>query len=142
MSKNVLHAKGTIFERGAGAPVVYTAVAQVSNVAPPGWKRKALDVTTLDQAADSPEKVGAVLVEYDAVDLELIFDPASAQMDALEQDKNTQTPVPYRITLRNGDKYAFNGVITSWKFDGKVTDVYKVKATIEISGSVTFTAGP
>lgn len=141
MSKNVLHAKGTTFERGSGDPLVYDEIAQVANVNPVGWKRKALDVTTLDQTADSPEKVGSILVEYDAVDLELVYDPASTAMSTLEQDKLSTDPVPYRITLRNGDKYAFLGVITGWKYDGKVTDVYKVKATIEVSGAVTFTAG-
>lgn len=142
MTNASIHTQGTLFKRGTGAaPYTYTTVAGVLDVSQPGWKRKALDVTTLDQADNYKQVVGSVLIENEPVELELLFDPDGAQQILLEGDKATAAPVPYSITLRNGDVYAFLGVITAWKPSGKMDDNIKIKATIEVSGAVTYTAG-
>lgn len=141
MTNPSLHTQGTKFKRGTGAPLVYTVVAGIQDTAPPGKKRKALDVTTLDQAGTNKEVVGSVLVENEPVELELLFDPDSTAQAALKADMDDPDPVDYEIELRNGDKYDFKGVITSWKPSGKMDDLYKVKVTIEVSGAVTETAG-
>ncbi len=142
MTNAAIHTQGTVFKRGTGSgPVVYTTVAGVIDTAPPGLKRKALDVTTLDQSTDFKQVVGSVLLENEPVELELLFDPDGAQQILLKADMLDPDPVPYNVTLRNGDKYDFLGVVTTWKPNGKMDDNYKVKVTVEVSGAVTFTAG-
>lgn len=141
MTNPSLHTQGTKFKRGTGSPLVYTTVAGIQDAAPPGKKRKALDVTTLDQAGTNKEVVGSVLVENEPVELELLFDPDSTAQAGLKADIDDPDPVDYEIELRNGDKYDFKGVITSWKPSGKMDDLFKVKVTIEVSGAVTFKAG-
>lgn len=141
MTNQSLHTQGTKFKRGAGSPLVYTTVAGILDVSPPGAKRKALDVTTLDQADTYKQLVGSVLVENEPVELELLFDPDSTAQSSMRDDLDETEPVDYQIELRNGDTYAFQGVVTSWKPSGKMDDLFKVKVTVEISGAVTFTAG-
>ena len=141
MTNPSIHTQGTKFKRGAGSPLVYSTVAGILDVAPPGAKRKALDVTTLDQADTYKQLVGSVLVENEPVELELLFDPDSTGQSLMRGDLDETEPVDYQIQLRNGDTYAFKGVVTSWKPSGKMDDLYKVKVTVEVSGAVTVTTG-
>lgn len=136
-----LHTQGSKFNRGTGVGPTYTSVAGILDIAPPGQKRKALDVTTLDQADNYKQVVGSTLVENEPVELELLFDPDSTAQAALKGDMADPDPVPYQVELSNGDKYSFLGVVTAWKPSGKMDDLYKVKVTVEVSGAVTFAAG-
>lgn len=141
MTNPSIHTQGSKFKRGSGSgPVVYTSVAGILDIAPPGSKRKALDVTTLDQTSIYKEVVGSVLVENEPIEIELLFDPDSTIQATLKADMEDPDPVPYRVELRNGDTFDFNGVITAWKPSGKMDDNYKVKVTVEVSGAVTYTA--
>lgn len=141
MTNPSLHTQGTTFSRGVGAVLVYTVVAGILDVTPPGKKRKALDVTTLDQADNEKQVTGSVLIENEAVELELLFDPDSTSQATLLADMDTPDPVAYKITYRNGDTAEFLGVVTTWKPSGKMDDNFKVKVTVEVSGAVTLTAG-
>lgn len=142
MTQNAhLHTQGTEFYRGAGQPVVYTKIAGIQGANPPGKKRKSLDATTLDQADKYMQKVGSLLIETEPVELELLFDPDSAGQGQLEADMESGDPVPYRIKLRDSTTYDINGLVTSFKVDGKLDDLFKAKVTIEISGKAAKTAG-
>lgn len=141
MSNPSLHTQGTKFNRGTGSPLVYAMVAGILDAQPPGKKRKALDVTTLDQVGTSKEVVGSALIENEPVELELLFDPASSAQQLLNSDMDSSAPVAYQVALRNGETYSFLGVVTTWKPSGKMDDLYKVKVTIEISGAVTRVTG-
>lgn len=136
-----LHTQGTKFYRGSGSPVVYAQIAGLQGAIPPGKKRKTLDATTLDQADNYMQKVGSLLIESEPVELELLVHPAGASIASLETDMESGDPVPYRIELRDGTRYDFNGLVTAIKPDGKVDDLYKMKVTFEISGKVAKTAG-
>lgn len=141
MSQNPsLHTQGTKLYRGIpGSPVTYAAGFSITDIQPAEIKRKALDATTLDQDDDYMQKVGSVLKEVGAVEVELLYDPENAQQLALRDDLDETEPRPFRVEYRNGDREDFLGIVTSWKPAGKMDELYKVKVTIEVSGGVTFT---
>lgn len=142
MTNASLHTQGAKFNRGTGtAPYTYSSVAGILDLAEPGKKRKALDVTTLDQADNYKQVVGSKLVENEPVELELLFDPDSTSQAALKADMDDPDPKPYQVEYPNGDKHSFLGVVTAWKPSGKMDDLFKVKVTVEVSGAVTFAAG-
>lgn len=141
MTNASLHTQGSKFNRGSGVGPTYASVAGILDIAPPGVKRKALDVTTLDQADTYKQVVGSVLIENEPAELELLFDPDSAAQTSLKGDMASPDPVPYQVELPNGDTYSFLGVVTTWKPSGKMDDLYRVKVTVEVSGAVTFAAG-
>lgn len=136
-----IHTQGTEFHRGAGQPVAYTKIAGIQGANLPGKKRKTLDATTLDQPDNYMQKVGSLLIETEPVELEMLFDPDGVGQGQLEADVESGDPVPYRLKLRDGTTYDFNGLVTSFKVDGKMDDLYKAKVTIEISGKAIKTAG-
>lgn len=136
---DLLHTQGTKFARGAGLPLVYTDIAKITDAAPPGKKRKALDATTLDQVSPYMRKIGSKLIEQEPVELEYLL--TKDGLDDLEADMESVEPVPYRITLLDGTKYEFNGLVTAIKPSGKMDDLYKAKVTIEVDGEVVKTPG-
>ncbi len=138
-----LHTQGTQFLRGTGAPLVYTLIAGIQNAPLPDEKRKTHDTTTMDQApsvggdATHATKVGGLVIETGAVELELLCAPDGVGIQQLRDDMRTADPVPYRTKLRDGTHYSYMGLVTNIKPEGKMDDLFKFKVSIEVSGKAT-----
>lgn len=129
---------GVQFKIGNGAtPEVFTAVAEVTNVTPPGMSRDAVDATHMD----SPEKWREFVMglkDGGEVELELNFVPGSAttlllmaEIDAAVGNK--------QIVFPGGQIMAFAAGMTGFTPETPLDDKMTASATYKVSGKPTLT---
>lgn len=135
-----LDAFGTQLQRGDGAgPEVFTAIANVTDITPPGLERETYDVTAHDSEEAWREFIGG-LKDGGEVELELNYDPR--EHDALVADFDDANPRNYKVvwpgTLGN---WAFKALITNFEPEAPHDDKLAASATFKVSGKPVLTPG-
>lgn len=135
-----LDAFGTQLQRGDGAdPEVFAAIANVTDITPPGIERETLDVTAHDSPDAWREFVGG-LKDGGEVELELNYDPR--EHDSLIADFEDKVPRNYKVVWPGtlGD-WAFAAILTGFESEAPHDDKLAASATFKVSGKPTITTG-
>lgn len=124
---------GATFGVKQGSASVYTVLAEVTSITPPGMTRETIDVTHLTSDDQFKEFIGS-LAEAGEATLSLNYIPSAsdALMTAFTTDHGAGS---FQITFPKGDfTMTFNGVVTGYEpgeivVDGKLTASMTVKAS-------------
>lgn len=130
---------GTLFKIGNGAtPEVFTTVAEVTSITPPGMSRDAIDATHEESPGAWREFVGG-LKDGGEVQLELNFVPGSATTILLmaELDAN---PGNKQIVFPGGQIFSFVALCTALEPEAPLDDKMVASATYKVSGQPTLSA--
>ena len=135
-----LDAFGTQLQRGdGGAPETFTAIANVTDITPPGLERETYDVTAHDSEDAWREFIGG-LKDGGEVEIELNYDPR--EHDTLVGDFSDPAPRNYKVvwpgTLGN---WAFKALITNFEPEAPHDDKLAASATFKVSGKPVLTPG-
>ncbi|MDX3689952.1 phage tail tube protein [Streptomyces europaeiscabiei] len=135
-----LDAFGTQLQRGDGAtPEVFTPLANVTDITPPGIERETYDVTAHDSEDAWREFIGG-LKDGGEVELDLNYDPR--EHDSLLSDFADAVPRNYKVvwpgTLGN---WAFKAIITNFEPEAPHDDKLAASVTYKVSGKPTITTG-
>lgn len=135
-----LDAFGTQLERGDGAGTeVFTAIANVTNITPPGIERETYDVTAHDSPNGWREFVGG-LKDGGEVEIELNYDPR--EHDTLVADFEDDAPRNYRIVFPGTlGQWAFKAIMSGFESEAPHDDKLSATVTFKVSGKPTITAG-
>lgn len=131
---------GTKFEKETATPDTYEAVANVSDINPPGIEREALDVTAHDSPNGYMEYIGG-LKNGGEVSITVNYDPSAH--DELVADMDDPDPINYRITWPTavGGSWEFSAVMTGFSPAAPVDDKLSAEITFQVSGKPTLSAG-
>jgi predicted secreted protein len=135
-----LDAFGTQLQRGDGAGIeTFTAIANVTDITPPGLERETYDVTAHDSEEAWREFIGG-LKDGGEVELELNYDPR--EHDSLVADFNDAAPRNYKVVWPGtlGD-WAFKALITNFEPEAPHDDKLAASATFKVSGKPVLTPG-
>lgn len=135
-----LDAFGTQLQRGDGAtPEVFTPLANVTDITPPGLERETYDVTAHDSEDAWREFIGG-LKDGGEVELDLNYDPR--EHDSLIADFSDAVPRNYKVvwpgTLGN---WTFKAVITGFEPEAPHDDKLAASVTYKVSGKPTIVTG-
>ncbi|MDT0568862.1 phage tail tube protein [Streptomyces sp. DSM 3412] len=135
-----LDAFGTQLQRGDGAtPEIFTPIANVTDITPPGIERETYDVTAHDSEDAWREFIGG-LKDGGEVELDLNYDPR--EHDSLLADFADAVPRSYKVvwpgTLGN---WAFKAIITNFEPEAPHDDKLAASVTYKVSGKPTITTG-
>jgi predicted secreted protein len=135
-----LDAFGTIFQRGDGAATeVFTSIANVTNITPPGIERETYDVTAHDSPDAWREFIGG-LKDGGEVEIELNYDPR--EHDSLVSDFEDDDPRNYKIVFPNNiGTWAFKAVMSGFESEAPHDDKLSATVTFKVSGKPTITPG-
>lgn len=125
-----LDAFGTQLQRGdGGGPEVFTAIANCSNITPPGTSRETYDTTAHDSPDKFREFIGG-LKDGGEFSADLHYDPT--EHDALYSDFDDGPP-------GRNYKIVFPEAIATWSFKGIMTG-FEPEAPVDgqLSATVTF----
>jgi predicted secreted protein len=136
-----LDAFGTQLQRGDGATPTetFTAVANVTDITPPGIERETYDVTAHDSPEAWREFTGG-LKDGGEVEIEINYDPR--EHDDLVADFADSEPRNYKVvwpgTLGN---WAFAAILTNFEPEAPHDDKLAASLTFKVSGKPTITTG-
>lgn len=135
-----LDAFGTQLERGDGAATeVFTPIANVTNITPPGIERETYDVTAHDSPDGWREFIGG-LKDGGEVEIELNYDPR--EHDVLVSDFEDSAPRNYRIVFPGTlGQWAFKAIMSGFESEAPHDDKLAATVTFKVSGKPTITAG-
>ncbi|MGA5669017.1 phage tail tube protein [Streptomyces pseudogriseolus] len=135
-----LDAFGTQLERGDGAGTeVFTPIANVTNITPPGIERETYDVTAHDSPDGWREFIGG-LKDGGEVEIELNYDPR--EHDVLVSDFEDSDPRNYRIVFPGTlGQWAFKAIMSGFESEAPHDDKLSATVTFKVSGKPTITAG-
>jgi predicted secreted protein len=135
-----LDAFGTQLERGDGAaPEVFTAIANVTNITPPGIERETYDVTAHDSPDGWREFVGG-LKDGGEVEIELNYDPR--EHDTLVADFEDDQPRSYRIVFPGTlGQWGIKAIMSGFESEAPHDDKLSATVTFKVSGKPTITTG-
>jgi predicted secreted protein len=128
---------GTTFKTGNGADPneIFTAMAEVTNITPPGMSRDTVDVTH-EQSPEAWREFIAGLKDAGEVSIDMNFVPGGTDAAALmaELSLTGKTAKKNRkIVFPDGSEFAFTAILTDDKMSASVT--------FKVSGKPTLTAG-
>lgn len=109
-----------------------TTVAQVRSVETDATTAP-IDVTDLDDAA---REFAASIVDNGEVTIEIVYDPANAQVVALRADHAAGTQRAAQITFVSATR-AFTAFVTGFRESGAEGGALMATVTLKISGAVT-----
>lgn len=130
-----VNAFGTVLARGDGATPteVFTPIANITSLNPPGMSRETLDMT----AHDSPEAwmqfLGG-LKDGGEVSADINYNPAVH--DALVSDFDDDDPRNYAITFPDADEttWTFAAILTGFEPEAPYDDKLAASLTWKVSG--------
>lgn len=129
---------GSTFGRGNGAdPEVFTDVAEVTSITPPGMARDAVEATHMD----SPEKWRefiAGLKDGGEVSIECNFDPGGTDVTAWLGDINSDAVTNYKITFPDATEWDFAALMTGLEFGTPLDDKMTASMTYKVTGKPAF----
>lgn len=131
----------TQLQRGDGeVSETFTAIANVTNITPPGIERTALDVTAHDSPDGYQEFVGG-LKNGGEVTIEVNYDPS--EHDTLIDDFDDPDPRNYKIVWPTavGGSWTFAAVMTGFAPEAPHDDKLTAEITFQVSGKPTLTPG-
>lgn len=127
---------GTLFKIGdAGSPEVFTAVAEVTSITPPGMSRDAIDATHME----SPDKFRefiAGLIDGGEVSFDLNFVPGGASTTLLLAELEAP-PGNKQVVFATGEIFSFVGFCTGFEPEAPVDDKMTATATYKVTGKPT-----
>jgi predicted secreted protein len=136
-----INGKNTQFKRGDGAGTeVFTAIANVTNITPPGLSRETIDVTAHDSPDDYMEFLGG-LKDGGEASFELNYDPA--EHDVLVADFDDDAPRNYQIVFPDpaATTWQFAGIMTGFEVEAPYDDKLSATVTFKVSGKPNLDAG-
>lgn len=136
MTATTLNTNSTVLKIGDGVTPTegFTSVGQITDWDGFDEKSKVIDVTTLDD--DYSEKDGGAVIDSGATGMDLLYDPANTNINALRTGVGTKKN--FQLILSNGTtQFAFAAVITGFKIMGKKDDKIRAKVALDISGAIT-----
>lgn len=132
---------GTLFASGNGAvPEVFTTLAEVTNITPPGWARDTVDASH-EQSPGAHREFIAGLADAGEVSLDINYVPGGAAAAALEAEKaltGSSAAINRRITFPDGSYMTFTGILTAFEPDAPIDDKMSASLTFKVSGVPTF----
>jgi predicted secreted protein len=133
--------QGTQLQLGAGSPVSYTTVAEVTKIQKSGSKMDIVDVTNMDSIGAYREKL-PTLLDGGEVSLDCNYIPQDATQQALQSQFDNRTLSPWQIVLVNSlGTWNFNAYLTSLDFDISVDKASTFSSKLTITGKPVFTPG-
>lgn len=127
---------GTLFKIGNGAGTeVFTTVAEVTNITPPGMSRDAHDATH----SESPEKWREFIMglkDGGEVELAVNFVPGSATTLLLMQEIDAAVGNK-QIVFPNGEIFSFAAGMTGFSPEAPVEGKMEASVTYKVSGKPT-----
>jgi len=136
MTATTLNTNSTVLKIGDGATPTegFTNVGQITDWDGFDEKSKVIDITTLDD--DYSEKDGGAVIDSGATGMDLLYDPANTNINALRTGVGTKKN--FQLILSNGTtQFAFAAVITGFKIMGKKDDKIRAKVSLDVSGAIT-----
>ncbi|MGC5034105.1 phage tail tube protein [Streptomyces sp. DT190] len=136
-----LDAFGTQLQRGDGATPgeTFTAIANVTDITPPGLERETLDVTSHGSPDAWREFIGG-LKDGGEVEIEINYDPR--EHDALVADFEDDEPRSYKVVWpKNLGDWAFKAVLTNFEPEAPHDDKLAASLTFKVSGKPEITTG-
>lgn len=135
-----LDAFGTQLQRGDGAgSETFTAIANVTDITPPGLERETLDVTSHGSPEAWREFIGG-LKDGGEVEIEINYDPR--EHDGLIADLNDTAPRNYKVVWpQNLGDWAFKAVMKGFEAEAPHADKLAASVTFKVSGKPTITTG-
>lgn len=132
---------GTKLQRGDGAdPEVFTDIANVTDITPPGIERETYDVTAHDSPEAWREFIGG-LKDGGEVEIEVNHDPAKHA--PLLADFDDTEPRNYKIVFPNGlGEWAYAAVMNGFESEAPHDDKLSGTVTFKVSGKPVLTPGP
>ncbi|WP_033818882.1 phage tail tube protein [Kitasatospora sp. MBT63] len=125
---------GTQLKRGdGGGPEVYTAVANVTSISPPGLSRETLDVTTHGSPNGWMEFIGG-LKDGGEVSADVNYDPS--EHDSLIDDFEDSEPRSWQIVFPDDatTTWTFDAILTGLEPDAPYDDKLTASLTWKVSG--------
>lgn len=136
MSTNARIGHGVLFKVGNGAsPEVFTTVAEVTSITPPGMSRDAIDATHEESPEGWREFIGG-LKDGGEVSLELNFVPGSATTILLMAEIEA-APGNKQIVFTTGEIFAFRALCTNLEPEAPMDDKMVASATYKVTGKPT-----
>lgn len=132
-------AKGSQLLSGdAASPEVFLAITGVEEINPPNPTMASLATTNHDTTDASTTSEPGLLTGGDVTVL-YVDDPSDAKQVLLETDFAARTKRNYKTSIPTSpaDEQLFNGWVKNVERLTPVDDIYRKRATIEISGPVT-----
>ena len=129
---------GTKLEYSTDGGTTYTALAQVLNIGGPGMTKDTIDTTALDTADGYRTFIGGF---KNPGTLTFTANFEKTQYNTLKGQFEGDTLVNYKLTTPDGSTFEFIGLVTEMPLTVPTDDKITMDVTIQISGTVTFTAG-
>lgn len=128
---------GTKFQTGNGAsPEVFTDLAFVTSITPPGMSRDSIDSSHM-QSPDEWRQFIAGMKDAGEVTLELNFKPGGTAILALMAEKNLSSAnatKTRRITFPDASYFEFEAFLTNIEPEAPLDDKMVLSATFKVSG--------
>lgn len=133
-----IDAFGTTLSRGDGAATeVFTPIANITSLSPPGISRETLDVTAHDSPNGYMEFLGG-LKDPGEVSFDVNYDPS--EHDTLVDDFELDDPVNYEVSFPDGTVWAFGAILTGFEPDAPYDDKLTASITLKVTSKPTITA--
>lgn len=132
-----LDAFGTQLKRGdGGSPEAFTAIANCTNITPPGLSRNTYDATTHGSPDGWMEFVGG-LKDGGEVSVDVNYDPADH--DAFVEDFDDATPRNYQIVFPDdlSTTWSFTAILTGFEPEAPHDGLLTATLTWKVSGKPT-----
>ena len=136
-----LDAFGTQLQRGDGATPTeaFAAIANVTDITPPGIERETYDVTAHDSLEGWREFIGG-LKDGGEVEIEVNYDPR--EHDTLISDFADALPRNYKVVWPGTlGSWAFAAILTNFEPEAPHDDKLAASLTFKVSGKPTITTG-
>jgi predicted secreted protein len=136
---------GTAFKTGNGADPneIFTAMAEVTNITPPGMSRDTVDVTH-EQSPEAWREFIAGLKDAGEVSIDMNFVPGGTDAAALMAELSLTGKAAKKnrkIVFPDGSEFAFKAILTGYEPDAPIDDKMSASVTFKVSGKPTLTAG-
>jgi len=122
----------------AADPIVYTFLAEITNIQPPGVQRELHDVTHMD-SPDRWREFITGLKEGSEMSVTMNFVPGGASDERLREMYDEADPAPMRITFPNGSQMGFSAFIQDYQPDVEVGAPMTAEATFKMTGPPDYT---
>lgn len=141
MSTSATIGYGTLFKSGNGAsPEVFTTLAEVTNITPPGWSRDTVDATH-ELSPGAHREFIAGLADAGEVSIDINFVPGGTAQAALEAEKaltGSSALINRQIIFPGGSYVTFAAIMTGYEPDAPIDDKLSATVTLKVSGVPTF----
>lgn len=117
-----------------------TEIEDVNNITGPDGKAKLIDITHLRSTG---KEYLQGLADFGQISLDMNFTGKTAQMFLRSMYASQSDARTFRLRVPDGAQYhvfTFAAIVTSWTQDLKTDDKAGLKATIQVTGGVTYTA--